>query len=342
MKLPKCCIKRKAKKEARKNRQDSSPNHLEQKVVSVTQKINAQDSPTLVEAEQTSAQTGIGTNLPNKAVALDEPKVPPPPVPNPPHIFKLAPELVAHIVKYLDYSSTSLLKLSCKQLYSTIPFPYYLPTIHDRLTILRTFPSTVTFPGDRSPPFLCRDCVMWHTAEYLVMWPYPRPERVFQSYTDFTIQKYRTCSRFAIRSGQWTPGKPLDKQHILCPDCRTPREVKSNQCSWNCQRCGTCIGRKGWAAVCQSCWKEGDNDTMRYGTHHAPVKPIYPSITDPGGTGGAESKSWWDASTKICGVCLGRLDRTPNTSREACRCRRTRRSLSDSLNLYEHGIKSGR
>jgi hypothetical protein len=252
--------------------------------------------------------------------------------PPPPYILKLPPALLICIVNYLDYPSIIFFKIACKQLNNAIPIPRLPPTHEEKLAVLRLFPANSTFEGDRSPPYLCKDCMMWHTFEHLVIYPHPFPESVFHDHKDFAIQKPRVCVRYARLTGRWIPGKLIDKNYILCPACNTPRNVKEKKCSWNCQRCSACTGRKAWSAMCVACWREGDGDVLRKKAAWDPPESVHSlyayrrggAIMPPRRNGGGGSSR----SRTVCGRCLGILDFVPG-SVEVCRCAESRHSFSD-------------
>jgi len=148
-----------------------------------------------------------------------------------------------------------------------------------------------------------------------VIFPHPRPESVFQNYKDFSVQKPRICVRFAVRSGLWKPGEWIDYDHILCASCMTPRDRKRGQCSWNCQRCGICTGRKFWSATCVSCWKQEDGDVMKKSVEWDPAHVVATWNKSLGATPKLLSRSKTEeVKGKTCGFCLGRLDFEPGSN----------------------------
>jgi len=254
--------------------------------------------------------------------------------PPPPYILKLPPALLICIADYLDYPSIIFFKVACKQLNNAIPIPRLPPTLEEKLTVLRLFPANSTFEGDRSPPYLCKDCMMWHTFEHLVIYPDPFPESVFHDHKDFAIQKPRVCVRHARLTGRWIPCGWIDKNYILCGACNTPRNVKEKVCAWNCQRCGACTRRKAWSAMCVACWREGDGDVLRKKAARDPPKSVHSLYAyREGGAIMPPPRNGVGSSSRICGRCLGILDFAPD-SVEVCRCVESRHSFSDDHSRY--------
>lgn len=220
-------------------------------------------------------------------------------------IFDLSQDVLVHILSILDCASAFQLKISCKRFYTTLPDPSHPASKADKMLILRSFPPRNWFNGDRAPPYLCEDCVLWHSFEHLVVYPHPVPESVFLEYRYFAAVKRRACARFAIESTRWTLGRPIDDKglYILCSDCKTPKDVKKGLCQWNCTQCGGCTGRASWSTTCQSCSLQPTKTMERAATSKALV-----------GLG--------NGSNKVCKQCLGLLyvDLGHAHSVERCRC----------------------
>lgn len=207
------------------------------------------------------------------AIPASQP-APRPPSPPLAYILKLLPDhanLLLRITTFLDYPSIVIFSLTCKALYSAIPIPaLHAPTPAEELAILRELAPTRRIASSRFPLHFCTECLIWHSFEYLVVYPHPRPERVFLSDADFAVQNPRVCVRAAIASGRWAPGGWLeDRIHILCAKCRTPRNVAERECSWNCVKCRRCTGRKNWGGVCVVCWRPGHGDGVSWRTNFA-------------------------------------------------------------------------
>jgi hypothetical protein len=193
-----------------------------------------------------------------------------PPSPPRAYILNFLPDLLRYISTLLDPRSLILLSLTCKKLYAfagpSIPALYAPLFPVEKLSILRLFPPArdpdpAPWPAqakeqskERAPPHLCRLCLLYHTTEYLIMYPHPRPERVFLSYKDFAVQKPRVCVRDAVKRGRWAPGGDMgDGEHVLCAECWTPMDLEEGMCSWNCKDCGKCTGRERWGIWCVDC-----------------------------------------------------------------------------------------
>ena len=250
-------------------------------------------------------------------------------------ILDLLPELIISVVNYLDYSTAVLLSVSCKKLHDIIPIPQQTPDWPQKRTMLRKYPSIRTFAGDRSPPYLCEYCQMWHTFEHMAVWPNPQPENRFSCYNDFKYREGRVCTRYAVKNPQlrikgalWIPGQALDSKYFLCKDCNTPSKYlssnksdnasKGKRCQWNCGICGRCTERKGWSSYCDRCWRPGYSAKMWNDTYE--YQPLQLSLLD-------------DSKKKTCGLCLGILSYSAG-SREMCRCTESRHN-STSRMWYE-------
>lgn len=245
------------------------------------------------------------------------------------NILKLPPELILNIASHLPYTSAVFLKISCKQLNRFVRIKHLQPSTSETISVLQQFPPTRTFKGDRNPPYLCQECVMWHTFEHMTIYPHPRPESAFQNYADYKIQRPRKCLRYAMKSGQWRRGQKIDSEHSLCASCVTPKERKrGGKCSWNCGRCGGCTGRKGWSAMCVGCWRFGDGEEMRNGVGWSALNSIAkPHLYRASGSKVPALSD--DQGRRTCGRCLGLLNFEPG-SKEVCQCSESRSSFSDN------------
>jgi hypothetical protein len=247
-------------------------------------------------------------------------------------ILNLPPDALLSIASELDYVSWVFLKLSGSTLYAVPPMPPWTPTNQSKMKILDTFspPSNRVFTGDRTPLHLCKDCMMWHTFEHLQIFPHPRPEKVFRSYSDYAIQKPRICRRHAIKTKKWVPGERLDESHILCKACLTPKNVKSGLCSWNCGQCHTCTSRKEWSARCSRCYTgEGPllprHDSLTVVYTSPSISPISRAMTSPIShrVGNVQS----GPSSRQCGRCLGLLSDYEGSA-SLCRCYNVRQGYA--------------
>ena len=247
-------------------------------------------------------------------------------------LLNLIPELILKVADHLDYSTRVLLSISCKKLHDLIPIQKHTPEWPQKRVVLQKYPSIRTFAGDRSVPYLCWDCQMWHTFEHMVIWPNPQSENRFSSYTDFKNKAGRICTRYAIRHPQfrvdgvlWIPGQALNDKYFLCKDCKTPSKypssnksndfMKGRRCQWNCGICGRCTERKSWSAYCNRCWRPGYSTKMW--NDDPDTQPLQPSLVD-------------EKKVKICGLCLGKLTYSAE-SRENCRCREPRHNSTSQM-----------
>jgi len=231
------------------------------------------------------------------------------------YILKLSPEIILQIVSHLTYLPTAFLKLSCRTLNRNITLTHLTPSPYEKLSVVQEVRPRSDFKGDRNPPYLCKDCVIWHSFEHMIIWPHPRPENVFLNYADFKLQKPRRCVRYAVKSGEWVIGKRISGEHVLCGKCVTPSA--RGECAWNCGRCGKCTGRKAWSGFCEECWRVGDGEELgrkgRVETWDYATGSKLPKLSDK------------KSKRKICGRCLGSLDFEPG-SREVCRCGESHRA----------------
>lgn len=232
--------------------------------------------------------------------------------------FKLGGDLLFYLMDFLDYPSIVFLKLTCKKLNSEISLHHLTPTFDEQLTVLNNFYSNKILNGERFPPHLCKECMMWHTFECVVIWPSPRPESAFRDSYEFKYQTPRKCIRHALKTGEWQLGKAIDEKHTLCSSCQTPKSNDTGKCSWNCHVCGCCTGRDKWSEHCfrYSC-------TQRRSYQEESPKPQM-SDDEMGHLAAKRKQREKQADgldVMICGSCCNYLFQVPGVpSKDVCRC----------------------
>ena len=169
-----------------------------------------------------------------------------------PPMLKLPLVILINIVSYLDYPGTIFLKATCKQPTLTVEaHPLVPPEPSDRFIIRKMYPSKTNFPDSRFPPYYCNQCHLTYPFEHTMIW-------LFWTYHDYASQFPRMCVLWAVPAGRWISGSAISRKCVLCEKCLNPRHVSRGTCTWNCQRCGTCVRRKFWSGVCVRCWRPAD------------------------------------------------------------------------------------
>lgn len=175
--------------------------------------------------------------------------------PGPKFLYTLPSELLLYTVEeYLDTISTISLSLTNKALYATIPRESNLLTNDEKIQLLTSFAPQFTSIQSHPHPYLCTECLKYHSLASTSLWPTWAPENTFISFDDFAMQP-RVCVTHAIATRRWgfvwyVGG---NKDLLLCEKCLGLYSAEYKRCSWNCEDCGKCVGRFKWSALCGEC-----------------------------------------------------------------------------------------
>lgn len=195
--------------------------------------------------------------IPNRQIPPDGPR----------NLRSLPPELLLYITEgFLDQVSSVALSLSCKLLYGTVPRETGFLTKDQKLHLLTLFPPRYSSLDTHPHPYLCTDCLKYHSLRCTSLWPSWAPENTFPSFHDFASQP-RVCVTSKISSGRWGYRFFVEgnKDFLLCEKCVGLYSTVYKRCSWNCENCGKCAGRHGWSALCRECTRvRGSVKAMRY------------------------------------------------------------------------------
>jgi hypothetical protein len=197
----------------------------------------------------------------------------------------LPPELLLYTTEeFLDQISTIALSLACKSLYSAIPRETHLLSKDQKLQLLTLFRPRYSSLDAHPHPYLCTDCLKYHSLRSTSIWPQWLPENKYASFQDFASQP-RVCVTSKISSGHWGYRFFIDgnKEFLLCEKCIGLYSTVYKRCSWNCDDCGKCAGRYEWSALCGECTRiKGKVKVMRYQGSATATRTSRPSMSSFG------------------------------------------------------------